>query len=185
MLLPHELHHAHSAVPEPRRRDMTRAPDLVAHFPDMIDIKQSPTILICGHGGRDMRCGIMGPVLRAEFQRVLEQRGFSTNNQDEDGTRKVDGPNHANLGLISHIGGHKFAGNVIIYLPPGLRTSSSASPSSTIATSPNPLAGKGIWYGRVEPKHVEGIVDETILRGRVVADHFRGGIGMDGEIYRL
>lgn len=160
---------------------MTRAPELVAHFPDMIDIKQSPTILICSHGGRDMRCGIMGPVLRAEFQRVLEQRGFSTNDQNEDGTRKVDGHGHANLGLISHIGGHKFAGNVIIYIPPGLTTSS----SSTISTSPSPLVGKGIWYGRVEPKHVEGIIDETILRGRVVADHFRGGIGMEGEIYRL
>ncbi|KAL1964242.1 hypothetical protein VTN77DRAFT_7200 [Rasamsonia byssochlamydoides] len=186
MLLPHELHPAHSAVPESRRGEMTRAPELVAHFPDMIDIKQSPTILICGHGGRDMRCGIMGPVLRAEFKRVLEQRGFGTN-QDEnnDGTTiKVDGPNHANIGLISHIGGHKYAGNVIIYIPPGLMTTSSSS-SSSISTSPNPLAGKGIWYGRVEPKHVEGIVEETIFRGRVVADHFRGAIGMEGEIYRL
>ncbi|KLJ06659.1 hypothetical protein EMPG_17845 [Blastomyces silverae] len=35
------------------------------------------------------------------------------------------------------------------------------------------LAGKGIWYGRVEPRHVEGIVEETVLGGRVISEHFR------------
>ena len=82
----------------------------------------------------------------------------------------------ARVGLISHIGGHKFAGNVIIYLPPGLKTE---------AGDEHPLAGHGIWYGRVEPKHVEGIIIETILKGNVIADNFRGGIQRDGRILRL
>lgn len=164
----------HSALPESVRAELTRSPELASEFPDAIDIKQSPTILICGHAGRDMRCGVMGPVLQAEFQRVLRERGFSSTTHPDGST--VDGPNHANVGLISHIGGHKYAGNVIIYIPPGL-----TGPDGALS----PLAGKGIWYGRIEPKHVEGVVDETILKGRVIADHFRGGIDADGKILRL
>ena len=54
-----------------------------------------------------------------------------------------------------------------------------------LAGEPHPLAGKGIWYGRIEPKHVQGLVDETILGGKVVADHFRGGIDRNGDILRM
>ncbi|KAH8689664.1 Sucrase/ferredoxin-like-domain-containing protein [Talaromyces proteolyticus] len=183
-LLPHKLHSAHASIPDAQRSTMTRSPELSSHFPEVLEIKQSPTILICGHGGRDMRCGVMRPVLQAEFERVLRRKGFTTNG-DEDGQKSVvDGPTHANLAAISHIGGHKYAGNVIIYIPPGFMTTA-ASSKSTVEVIPSPLAGTGIWYGRVEPKHVEGIVEETIFKGNVVEDHFRGGIGMDGEIYRL
>lgn len=77
----------------------------------------------------------------------------------------------ARVGLISHIGGHKWAGNVIIYIPPSFKD--------------NALAGKGIWYGRVEPGHVEGIVMKTVLEGKVVKELFRGGIDQDRKILRL
>ncbi|KAL1998848.1 hypothetical protein VTN02DRAFT_5492 [Thermoascus thermophilus] len=163
----------HSALPEEIRAELTRAPELQSEFPGVVDIKQSPTILICSHGGRDMRCGVMGPVLEAEFHRVLRDKGY-TSTQTDGST--VDGPNHANVGLVSHVGGHKYAGNVIIYIPPGL-----TGPDGAVS----PLAGKGIWYGRIEPKHVEGVVEETILKGRVITDHFRGGIDRDGTILRL
>jgi hypothetical protein len=174
-------------MPEAQKEAMKRSPESISHFPDALDIKKSPTILICGHGGRDMRCGIMRPVLQAEFESALRRKGFTINSNGHDVAGiTVDGPNHANIGSISHVGGHKYAGNVIIYIPPEFMTSSSSS-SSTSADrhNPSPLAGKGIWYGRVEPKHVEGLVEETIFNGRVVEEHFRGGIGMDGEIYRL
>ena len=72
----------------------------------------------------------------------------------------------ADVALISHIGGHKYAGNVILYLPTSL--------------AGNSLGGSGIWYGRVDPSKVEGIVQETVLNGRIIADLFRGGIGADG-----
>lgn len=123
----------------------------------------------------------MQPVLQAEFKRVLQSKGFTTTG-DENNKFAVDAPSHANIAAISHIGGHKYAGNVIIYIPPGLKATSSTSSRENAAS---PLAGKGIWYGRVEPRHVEGIVEETIFKGNVVEEHFRGGIGMDGEIYRL
>ncbi|KAJ5092293.1 Aminoacyl-tRNA synthetase class 1a [Penicillium alfredii] len=162
-LLPEKLHEMHSTLPEAKRADMTRSPELSSKFTEVVDIKYSPTILICGHGGRDMRCGMMAPVLETEFQRVLQSRGFASTGSD---AVTVDGPDHANVGLISHIGGHKYAGNVIVYIPPKMTVGES---------EPHPLAGKGIWYGRIEPKHVEGIVQKTILTGRVVKDHFRVG----------
>ena len=82
----------------------------------------------------------------------------------------------ARVGLISHIGGHKFAGNLILYVPPRTKT---------VNGQPHALAGCGIWYGRVEPKHVEGIIQETILGGKIIEDLFRGGIRQGGEILRL
>lgn len=153
---------------------MTRAPELSSNFDSIIDINHSPTILICGHGGRDMRCGVMAPALESEFQRALEAQGYESAGG---GGTIMDGPKHANIGLISHVGGHKYAGNVIIYIPPKMTVGTSAEP--------HPLAGKGIWYGRIEPKHVQGLVEETILGGKVVTDHFRGGIDRNGDILRM
>ncbi|MCJ1401422.1 hypothetical protein MMC11_004635 [Xylographa trunciseda] len=117
----------------------------------------APVILICGHGGRDKRCGILGPLLQAEFHRALE----------ESSTPNSAG---AQVALVSHIGGHKFAGNVIVYLPPGFRVDGEVAP----------LAGQGVWYGRVEPSHVEGIVAETVGRGRVVRELVRGWTEWEG-----
>ena len=78
--------------------------------------------------------------------------------------------------MISHIGGHIFAGNVILYIPPSARLKGG---------EPHPLRGMGIWYGRVEPKHVEGIIAETLGEGRVVMDLFRGGVEKGKEVLRL
>lgn len=162
------------SLPEVKKAEKTRKPELECEFADVVDLDHSPVILICGHGGRDMRCGIMAPVLENEFRRVLGDKGFTLAGS---GDHTIDSPGHAHVGLISHVGGHKYAGNVIVYIPPGMRKKSSSSPHS--------LAGKGIWYGRIEPRHVQGIVEETILGGKVVADHFRGGIDRSGDILRL
>lgn len=113
-------------------------------------------VLICSHGTRDSRCGVLGPILKAEFEEKLERAGIAIGN----------GAGKARVGLISHIGGHKWAGNVIIYMPSGK------------------LQG-GVWYGRVAPEHVEGIIKETILGGRIIEDMFRGGIDRERNILRL
>ena len=131
---------------------------------------QVPTVLICGHAARDQRCGIMGPVLYEQFLNIFKKRVIPA---WPDGITERPQPQVA---LISHIGGHKFAGNVIVYIPPGLLL---------IDKGHHPLAGKGIWYGRVGPKHVEGIIDETILKGKVIKELFRGGVGQGGQYLRL
>jgi hypothetical protein len=115
----------------------------------------------------------MAPILRSEFKDKLGQQGISVLDSSPDSMQSSasGGLPSARIASISHIGGHKFAGNVIIYIPPTF--------------SKNPLAGKGIWYGRVGPEHVEGIVSETILGGRLIKQNFRGGIDGDGNILRL
>lgn len=146
-----------------------RNASLQSHFPGVREVEDI-VVQICGHGGRDERCGIMGPLLRSEFEDKLEMKGIRVATgapapkvQSEDRTARV--------GLISHIGGHKYAGNVIIYIPPSMKS--------------HPLAGKGVWYGRISPEHVEGIVQETILEGKVIGGKFRGGIEQGGKILRM
>ncbi|KAL7945527.1 Sucrase/ferredoxin-like domain-containing protein [Trichoderma barbatum] len=186
-LLPEKLHPAHAGLSPVHRDRLTRKEAFQGLLPGVQDVTDV-LVLICGHGGRDLRCGTMGPVLRSEFEDKLERQGFNVASEavqieDLDGSlgeaARIQGSSNervARVGLISHIGGHKFAGNVIIYIPPGFTTDGGQR---------HPLAGCGIWYGRVEPKHVEGIVGETVIGGRVVEDMFRGGIDAQRRILRL
>lgn len=184
-LLPEQLHAMHDGLSPIHRDRLTRKPiyqGLLHGVRDVDDI----LVLICGHGGRDMRCGVMGSVLRDEFEAQLPREGVCVlqgpvQMDPDESVAAIAGSTEkpavtARLGLISHIGGHKFAGNVIVYLPPSMKGDDGGS---------HPLAGHGIWYGRVEPKHVQGIVQETIKRGNVIADMFRGGITPDRQILRL
>ena len=98
-------------------------------------------VLICVHGKRDLRCGDCGPPLASRFEEELA-------------TRKLT--HMVSVQRTSHIGGHRFAGNVIIY--PG-----------------------GDWYGRVTPRDVPRIVDNHILNGQVVPELWRGKMGLSVE----
>lgn len=144
-----KLHSMHDGLSPAQKAALTRDPSFAASLPSPEAIT-TPTILICGHGGRDQRCGVLGPLLQSCFRAELQRRGIT-----------------AEVAQISHIGGHKYAGNVIIYLPPGMQG--------------NALSGSGIWYGRVGPEQVEGLVEETVVRGRVVGDLLRGGVMQDGR----
>ncbi|KAL9102244.1 MAG: hypothetical protein Q9163_002580 [Psora crenata] len=137
----------------------------------------SPTILICGHNSRDSRCGILGPLLKKEFDSYISDQVYKTaaermpNGQirfhmTRNKSFVVDTAlRGTKTALISHVGGHVWAGNVIIYLPHTYCLKSGER---------SPLAGKGIWYGRVEPRHVEGIVEQTIRQGCVIEELLRG-----------
>ncbi|KAJ3458248.1 hypothetical protein MRS44_012357 [Fusarium solani] len=184
-LLPKKLHSAHEGLSPIHRDRLTRKEAYQGLLPGVQDVRDV-LVLICGHGGRDARCGIMAPVLETEFKEKLRSEGLDVLEgavQVPIGLEEVQriqgeaGPEGttARVGRISHIGGHKFAGNVIIYLPPHMK----------MGDMPHPLAGHGIWYGRVEPKNVEGIVKETILKGNVVADMFRGGIDAQRRMLRI
>ncbi|UNI18661.1 Altered inheritance of mitochondria protein 32 [Purpureocillium takamizusanense] len=220
-LLPERLHAAHDGLSPIHRDRLTRKHAYRALLPGACDVRDV-LVLVCGHGGRDVRCGVVGPLLRDEFEACLEREGVDVlrgpvevdlssssgsgdgataprleaateGNGGEGGGRRGAGSGGeaatavqqqqqtttktARVALISHIGGHKFAGNVIIYVPPGQRLDD--------GKTAHPLAGHGIWYGRVEPRHVEGLVRETVLRGTVVEDMFRGGIDAQRRILRL
>ncbi|KAF1965843.1 hypothetical protein BU23DRAFT_545272 [Bimuria novae-zelandiae CBS 107.79] len=142
------LHPAHMGLTPEQKAALTRDEALAARIPAPEPITK-PTVLICGHGGRDQRCGVLGPMLQSRFRDAFKQK-------------EVD----VDVGLISHIGGHKYAGNVIIYLPPGEEKA---------------LAGWGIWYGRVGPANVEEIVQNTVVDRRVALEFLRGGITHEGK----
>lgn len=147
-----------------------------------------------------------------ESQHESENQAISFASHPQFRSNAVDPDHHnqqpINVGMISHIGGHKWAGNVIVYIPPDYqinplqRSQSGPNPKDKSTHEPavregdklleqdanpflSPLAGKGIWYGRVQPKHVEGIVEQTIGHGKIIKDLFRGGINQNGTVIRL
>ncbi len=160
-----EDRHDHTGFPIPEEA-------LVAHKQRLAYTKNtSPTVLICGHHSRDTRCGILGPILGAEFNSCIRGAGQPPADDEPStgfgfkGFEPISPVRKSRIALISHIGGHAFAGNVVIYLPKLFKM-----PGGKVS----PLAGTGIWYGRVEPRHVQGIVEETIKRGRVITELLRG-----------
>ncbi|KAG6333507.1 hypothetical protein ID866_5583 [Astraeus odoratus] len=140
-------------------------------------------ILLCSHKRRDKRCAIAAPILEKTFTQYLEQENWEVhtdledpsgeptleslvNSSTEDGAdpemmyesqlKALTGRNRALILRNSHIGGHKFSGNVIIYTP----------------------LGASVWYGRVTPHHVKAIVKNTIIGGRVLPPILRGGLNL-------
>ncbi|KAF3902328.1 hypothetical protein AA313_de0201583 [Arthrobotrys entomopaga] len=145
-----------------------------------------PMILACSHGSRDERCGILGPSIAKAFEETLSKQTGGT---------KVE----AIIGEISHIGGHKFAGNIIIHLPADHDLSKVINSAPVASSSPlaglmkafggseirEPVDGVAIWYGRVMPYHAEGIVETTLRNGKIVKDLLRGIVNSNGELIDL
>ncbi|KAL4081924.1 Sucrase/ferredoxin-like-domain-containing protein [Scleroderma yunnanense] len=140
-------------------------------------------ILLCSHKRRDKRCAVAAPVLEKSFTQCLEHEGWEVHTDLEDLSSKptlesllssrtpegqdleavyqsqlrtLGGEHKALILRSSHIGGHKFAGNVVIYTP----------------------GGASVWYGRVTPHHVESIVKNTIIGGQVLPAILRGGLNL-------
>lgn len=95
----------------------------------------SHIILVCVHMSRDARCGTIGPAIIDALRETAKEKGANV---------KVIG--------CSHVGGHKYAGNVIVY------------PS-------------GDWYGRVLPHHAPAIIEEVVGQGKIIQELWRGRIG--------
>ncbi|SCU81582.1 LAMI_0B06898g1_1 [Lachancea mirantina] len=102
---------------------------------NVIEAKQESFMFLCSHKTRDKRCGVTAPVLKRFMDQELQTHGLYRDASDFS-------PNGATVAYINHVGGHKFAANVVIYL----RKSHSM-----------------VWLARVSPKHVKAIVDNIIL----------------------
>ncbi|OAY25652.1 hypothetical protein MANES_17G111900v8 [Manihot esculenta] len=105
-------------------------------------------VFVCAHGSRDKRCGVCGPVLIEKLKEGIESRELR---------------NQVFVSACSHVGGHKYAGNVIVYSPD--------------------LEGKimGHWYGYVTPDDVPEILDQHIGQGVVIERIWRGQMGAPTE----
>jgi (2Fe-2S) ferredoxin len=98
-------------------------------------------LFVCVHAARDLRCGACGPPLVAGFLAALEARGLT---------------GQVAVRRSSHVGGHEYAGNVLIY--PG-----------------------GNWYGYVTPADIPRIVDQHLVQGQIVWDLWRGRMGLSPQ----
>ncbi|KAG8384871.1 hypothetical protein BUALT_Bualt04G0163400 [Buddleja alternifolia] len=103
-------------------------------------------VFVCAHNNRDRRCGVCGPVLIEKFKEEIESKGLK---------------NQVFVTACSHVGQHKYAGNIIIFSP---------NPEGEIA---------GNWYGYVTPNDVLELLDKQIGKGEVIDRIWRGQMGVD------
>ncbi|CAK9148881.1 unnamed protein product [Ilex paraguariensis] len=105
-------------------------------------------IFVCAHGSRDRRCGVCGPPVLNRFKEEIELRGLQCN---------------VSVSPCSHIGGHKYAGNIIIF---------GANIRGDIT---------GHWYGYVMPDDVPVLLEHHIEKGEIVEWLWRGQMGLSEE----
>lgn len=125
-------------------------------------------ILLCSQKTRDARCGQSAPLLRREFERHLRPLGLYRDLHDER-------PGGVGIYFISHVGGHRWAANVMIYRRgSGGKTDGRGEARVEAGTGE---ASQGIWLARVRPEDCEGIIKYTVLQGKVVKPErqLRGG----------
>ncbi|KAG6592105.1 hypothetical protein SDJN03_14451, partial [Cucurbita argyrosperma subsp. sororia] len=109
-------------------------------------------VFVCCHGSRDRRCGVCGPTLVSRFRDEIKFLGLQ---------------NEVSVRPCSHIGGHKYAGNVIIF-----RSNANGDVS-------------GHWYGYVSPEDVFLLLQQHIVRGNIVDELWRGQMGLSEEEQKL
>lgn len=132
-------------------------------------------VFVCTHGKRDARCGLCGPALVDAFRETIAALGM-------DDVVAVRG--------CSHTGGHKYAGNVLVFTPGGgvanqkgdrKRTGRGAGKGEGMtrpdADSPAD-AVKGVWYGYVTPLEVPSILERTVGKGEIIPRLWRGSMGV-------
>lgn len=71
----------------------------------------SALVLLCSQRTRDARCGQSAPLLRRELERHLRPLGLHRDLNDER-------PGGVGVYFISHVGGHKYSANVMVYRRP-------------------------------------------------------------------
>ncbi|GMJ10434.1 hypothetical protein like AT4G26620 [Hibiscus trionum] len=109
---------------------------------------QGSFVFVCSHGSRDRRCGVCGPPLVSRFKEEIVMHGLQ---------------GRVSVSPCSHIGGHKYAGNVIIF-------GSNINGEVT-----------GHWYGYVTPDDVPTLLEWHIGKGEIIDALWRGQMGLSEE----
>ncbi|KAJ0045733.1 hypothetical protein Pint_03813 [Pistacia integerrima] len=130
-------------------------------------------VFVCSHGSRDRRCGVCGPPLVSRFKEEIETHGLQ---------------GKVSVSPCSHIGGHKYAGNVIIF---GSNINAkitghcitgydeeSYDPFSELSIKNVCLVRK---YGYVTPDDVPLLLEQHIGKGEIVDLLWRGQMGLSEE----
>ena len=170
---------------------LVRQPDAVAPSEDqtgspngasLSDLTARPCphrylILLCSQKTRDARCGQSAPLIRKEFERHLRPLGLYRDLEDER-------PGGVGIYFISHVGGHKFSANCMIYRRGDAAGASIDSSAGDDENSTSMEAAQCIWLARVRPEDCENIVRYTILQGKVVKPErqLRGGFDRSRQL---
>jgi hypothetical protein len=146
-------------------------------------------ILLCSQRTRDARCGQSAPLLRKELERHLRPLGLFRDLDDER-------PGGVGIYFISHVGGHKYSANMMVYRRPdafgldGLQRAKLEGdvfpmPSAVLPEDPERGAAQCIWLARIRPEDCEGIVKFTVLQGKVIKPErqLRGGFDRQRGVF--
>ena len=142
-------------------------------------------VLLCSQKTRDARCGQSAPLIRKELERHLRPLGLYRDLDDER-------PGGVGIYFISHVGGHKYSANMMVYRRPdafGIDAVERAKAEGAVLPEVKKKEENGgekegdvgaaqcIWLARVKPEDCENIVRFTILQGKVVKpeSQLRGG----------
>ncbi|OIW24876.1 hypothetical protein CONLIGDRAFT_663676 [Coniochaeta ligniaria NRRL 30616] len=162
----------HAPLPEPAPADLKEL--------TIRPCPHSALILLCSQKTRDARCGQSAPLLRKELERHLRPLGLFRDLDDER-------PGGVGIYFISHVGGHKYSANVMVYRRPnafGLDDIARANLKEGEVMAPkkeegdeNLGAAQCIWLARIRPEDCEGLVKYTVLQGKVIRpeSQLRGG----------
>ncbi|EED24345.1 sucrase/ferredoxin-like family protein, putative [Talaromyces stipitatus ATCC 10500] len=136
-------------------------------------LPHAAVILLCSQKTRDARCGQSAPLLKREFERHLRTLGLYRDANDER-------PGGVAVHFISHVGGHKYSANVIIYRRRDFewykKKKDAVADTNEEGEEEDEGAVQGIWLARVRPEECENIVRFTVLQGKLVKpDQLRGG----------
>ncbi|PKA48347.1 hypothetical protein AXF42_Ash020439 [Apostasia shenzhenica] len=120
-------------------------------LPGTVETLTGSFVFICAHRSRDRRCGVCGPALIRKFKDEIHSHGLQ---------------GQVSVSPCSHVGGHKYAGNVIIF-------SSSVDGEVT-----------GHWYGYVTPEDVTLLLERHIVKGEIIDHLWRGQMGLKEDDQR-
>ena len=131
-------------------------------------IASTAHVFVCTHAARDARCGVCGPALVDAFRAAVSADPALR------GSVEVRG--------CSHVGGHKYAGNVLVFAPrggvEGLRGGNeNAEPVRFCGEDRGECFGA--WYGYVTPREIDDVLRRTVLRGEIIPRLWRGSMGME------
>jgi hypothetical protein len=93
-----------------------------------------PQMFVCAHAARDARCGYCGPIIFKQLNEEVKRV------ENEKKSKASEIAKNIEIRVCSHIGGHKYAGNIVLFKP--------CSNDEVVVD----------WLGYVSPNDVEGII---------------------------